>query len=59
MKNSLIVLAIVLVFAWAIGYFATNIGSIIHILLVMAVTALIIRMYYDDNLFKKLKIKIK
>ena len=59
MKNSLYVLVVILVIAWAIGYYVTNIGNIIHILLVMAVIALIIRVYDDDNLFEKLKIKLK
>ena len=59
MKNSLVVLAIVLVIAWVIGYFGTSVGDIIHIFLVMAVIALIIRVYSDENLFKKLKTKLK
>jgi len=59
MKNSLYVLAIILVIAWAIGFYGTNIGDIIHILLVMAVIALIITVYNDEELFKKLKIKLK
>ena len=59
MKNSLYVLVIILVIAWAIGYYGTNIGNIIHILLVMAVIALIIRVYDDEDLFKKLKIRLK
>ena len=59
MKKSLYVLAIILVIAWAIGYYGTNIGNTIHILLFMAVVALIIRVYDDEDLFKKLKIKLK
>ena len=59
MKNSLYVLVIILVIAWAIGYYGTNIGNIIHILLDMAVIALIIRVYDDEDLFKKLKIRLK
>ena len=52
------VLSIILVIAWVIGYYATNIGDIIHILLVMAVIALIIRVINDEKLFKKIKIKL-
>ena len=58
MKNSLYVLSIILVIAWVIGYYGTNIGDIIHILLVMAVIALIIRVINDEKLFKKIKIKL-
>ena len=43
MKNSLYVLAIILVIAWIIGFYSTSTGSIIHILLVMAVIAVILR----------------
>ena len=59
MKNSLYVLAIILVIAWVIGYYGTNIGDIIHILLVMAVIALIIRAFNNEELLKKLKINLK
>ena len=59
MKNSLYVLAIILVIAWIIGFYSTNIGDIIHILLVMAVIAVIIRVFNDEKLLKKLNIKLK
>ena len=59
MKNSLYVIAIILVIAWIIGFYSTNIGDIIHILLVMAVIALIIRVFNDEKLLNKLKIKLK
>lgn len=59
MKNSLYVLAIILVIAWIIGFYSTNIGDIIHILLVMAVIAVIIRAFNDEKLLKKLRIKLK
>ena len=58
MKNSLNVLAIVLVIAWGIGFYGTSIGNIIHILLVMAVIILIIRVFNDEDLLKKIKIKL-
>ena len=59
MKNSLIFLAIGLVIAWVIGFYGTSIGDIIHILLVMAVIVLVITVYNDEELFEKLKIKLK
>ena len=59
MKNSLYYLAIILVIAWIIGFYGTIIGDIIHILLVMAIIAVIIRVFNDNELLKKLKIKLK
>jgi len=43
MGNLLYVVAVILVIAWAIGFFAYSTGGIIHILLVIAVIAIIIR----------------
>ena len=43
MKNFLYVLAFILVVAWVIGFFSTNAGSIIHILLVIAFVAVLLR----------------
>ena len=59
MKNSLYYLAIILVIAWIIGFYGTNIGDIIHILLVMAIIAVILRVFNDSELLEKLKIKLK
>jgi hypothetical protein len=44
MGNLLYVLAIILVIAWAIGFFAYSLGSLIHILLVIAVIAILLRL---------------
>ena len=46
MGNLLNILAIILVAAWAIGFFATNAGSIMHILLVIAAIALLMRIIH-------------
>jgi hypothetical protein len=43
MSNLLYTIAIILVLFWAIGFFAYSVGSIIHILLVIAVIAVIFR----------------
>jgi hypothetical protein len=42
---------------WAIGFYSTNAGSIIHILFLMAVIALAAGLTKDESLLKKLKIK--
>jgi len=43
MGNLLYILAAVLIIAWAIGYIGYNAGGIIHILLVVALIAVILR----------------
>lgn len=43
MSNLLYLVAVILIIAWAIGFFAYNTGGIIHILLVIAVIAIILR----------------
>jgi len=43
MGNLLYVLAVVLIIAWAIGFLGYSAGGLIHVLLVIAVIAIIIR----------------
>ena len=43
MGNLLYIIAVVLVIIWALGFFAYSAGGIIHILLVIAVIAIILR----------------
>lgn len=42
MRGLLYIIAVILVIGWAIGFFAYNLGSIIHILLVIAIIALLL-----------------
>ncbi|MGQ7946553.1 lmo0937 family membrane protein [Flavobacterium sp. WC2509] len=44
MSNLLYTVAVILVIFWAIGFFAYSAGSIIHILLVIALIAVILRL---------------
>jgi len=44
MGNLLYFIAVILVIAWAIGFFAYSMGSVIHILLVIAIIAVILRL---------------
>jgi hypothetical protein len=44
MGNLLYTIAVILIIFWAIGFFAYSVGSIIHILLVIAVIAIILRL---------------
>jgi len=43
MKNLLYIIAVILLIAWAIGYFGYHAGGIIHILLVIAIIAVLLR----------------
>ncbi len=43
MGNLLYIIAVILIIGWAIGFFAFNTGAIIHILLVIAIIAIILR----------------
>ena len=43
MANLLYIIAVILLIGWAIGFFAYSAGGIIHILLVIAIIAIIIR----------------
>ncbi len=44
MSNLLYLIAVILIIAWAIGFFALHVGSLIHILLVIAVIAVLLRL---------------
>jgi len=43
MGNLLYIIAIILLIGWAVGFFAYSAGGIIHVLLVIAIIAVIIR----------------
>ncbi|ULQ52723.1 lmo0937 family membrane protein [Flavihumibacter fluvii] len=43
MGNLLYIIAVILVIGWLIGFFAFHVGGIIHILLVIALIAIILR----------------
>ncbi len=43
MNSLLYIIALVLVIGWVLGFFVANLGNVIHILLVLAVVALLLR----------------
>ncbi|MBB1193189.1 lmo0937 family membrane protein [Flavobacterium sp. SOK18b] len=49
MSNLLYTIAVILVIFWAIGFFAFSVGSIIHVLLVIAVIAILFRLISGRN----------
>jgi TRAP-type mannitol/chloroaromatic compound transport system permease small subunit len=50
MGNLLYIIAVILVISWAIGYMGFNAGGLIHILLVIAVIAVIFRLIKGDKI---------
>ena len=43
MGNLLYLIAIILIIGWAIGFFAFQVGGLIHVLLVIAIISIILR----------------
>ena len=43
MGNLLYIVAVILIIGWALGFFVYSAGSIIHLLLVIAVIAILLR----------------
>jgi hypothetical protein len=50
MSNLLYTLAVILVVFWAIGFFAFSAGGIIHVLLVIAIIAILLRLIQGKRL---------
>ena len=50
MRNIMYLIALILVIGWAVGFFAYSAGSIIHILLVIAVIAILLAVIRGDAL---------
>ena len=44
MGNLLYIVAVILIIAWVIGFFAYSAGGIIHVLLVIAIIAIVIKL---------------
>jgi hypothetical protein len=44
MGNLLYIVAVILIICWAIGFFAYSAGSIIHVLLVIAIIAIVVKL---------------
>jgi len=44
MGSLLYIIAVILIILWAIGYFAMSLGSVIHILLIIAIVAILLRL---------------
>jgi hypothetical protein len=49
MSNLLYVIAVILLIGWVLGAFVFTVGKIIHILLVLAIIAILIRVIKGDS----------
>ena len=49
MRDLLYLVAVILVIGWAIGFFVYSLGAVIHILLVLAVIAILLRVIGGRN----------
>lgn len=51
MGNLLYIVAVILLIAWAIGFIGFNAGGVIHVLLVIAIIAVILRVIQGRKVF--------
>ncbi|KAF0235747.1 MAG: hypothetical protein FD181_3298 [Prolixibacteraceae bacterium] len=51
MGNLLYIIAVILVIAWAIGFVGYSAGGIIHVLLVIAIIAVILKVIQGRRIF--------
>ncbi|MEO5777461.1 MAG: lmo0937 family membrane protein [Flavobacterium sp.] len=49
MSNLLYTVAVILLILWALGYFAYGMGNIIHVLLVIAIIAILFRVIKGND----------
>lgn len=49
MSNLLYLIAFILIIFWAIGFFAFNIGAIIHIVLIIAIISILLRIIQGNK----------
>ena len=50
MSNLLYTIAVVLIVLWAIGFFAYGAGAIIHVLLIIAIIAILLRVIQGNKI---------
>jgi len=51
MGNLLYIVAVILIIAWAIGFIGFSAGGLIHVLLVIAIIAILIRVISGRKIF--------
>lgn len=51
MGNLLYIIAVILIIAWAIGFIGYSVGGLIHVLLVIAIIAVLLRLIGGRKVF--------
>jgi len=49
MSNLLYAIAVILIIAWLLGFFVYSLGSVIHVLLVIAIIAVLLRLIRGER----------
>lgn len=49
MNNLLYLIAVILIIGWILGFFVYSVGGLIHILLVIALVAIVLRLIRGDR----------
>lgn len=52
MNSLLYIIAVVLIIGWALGFFIYSLGGLIHVLLVIAVIAVLLRLIQGKSILK-------
>mgnify|MGYP001411170895 FL=1 len=52
MGNLLYIVAVVLLIAWALGFFVYSLGAVIHILLILAIISILVRIIQTGKIIK-------
>jgi hypothetical protein len=52
MSNLLYTIAVILIIFWAVGFFAYSAGGLIHVLLVIAAVAILLRIIQGKSVIK-------
>lgn len=50
MSNLLYIIAVILIILWALGFYALNLGNVVHILLGIAVIAILLRLIRGNRI---------
>lgn len=49
MGNLLYAIAVIFIIAWVLGFFVYSLGSVVHILLVIAIVAILLRLIRGES----------
>jgi hypothetical protein len=50
--NLFYIIAVILIVSWAVGFFAFKAGSVIHVLLIIAIVVILLKVIRGNNVVK-------